>query len=189
MDFLRQYFIEDTALCDDIIDYYNKSSNKTRGGFKNSLGQYVVETDKKQCTEITINITEEVAKQKLFKKYLEQLQLVCNKYVEEFPFSNEYSQWGIIEPINIQYYSPGGDAFKMYHSERTQSKCDRHLVFMTYLNDVTDGGETEFYHQKYKISPEKGKTVIWPSDWTYTHRGLPSLTQEKYIITGWFNYF
>jgi hypothetical protein len=65
---------------------------------------------------------------------------------------------------------------------------DRHLVFMTYLNDVEEGGETEWFHQNLRIKPEKGLTVIWPSDWTFTHRGLPSTIQDKYIITGWFNY-
>ena len=59
---------------------------------------------------------------------------------------------------------------------------------MMYLNDVTDNGETEFLHQNLKIIPEKGKLVIWPSDWTHTHRGITSTTQEKYIITGWFNF-
>ena len=59
---------------------------------------------------------------------------------------------------------------------------------MTYLNDVDDGGETEFYYQKLKVKPRKGLTLIWPADWTHTHRGLSSPTQEKYIITGWLNY-
>jgi hypothetical protein len=59
---------------------------------------------------------------------------------------------------------------------------------MTYLNTVTDEGETEFYHQKIKIRPEKGLTLIWGSDWTFLHRGIPSKSQEKFIITGWFNY-
>ena len=59
---------------------------------------------------------------------------------------------------------------------------------MTYLNDVTDGGETEFYHQQLKIKAERGKTLIWPVDWTYTHRGVVSNTQEKYIITGWYDF-
>jgi hypothetical protein len=59
---------------------------------------------------------------------------------------------------------------------------------MTYLNTVTDEGGTEWYHQNLKVNAEKGKTVIWPADWTFTHRGVPSPTQEKYIITGWFNF-
>ena len=35
-------------------------------------------------------------------------------------------------------------------------QASRHMVFMTYLNDVSDGGETEFYHQDVKVKAEKG---------------------------------
>ena len=61
------------------------------------------------------------------------------------------------------------------------------LVFMTYLNDVLDGG-TEFKYQKLITKAKKGLTLIWPSDFTHTHKGQISNTSEKYIITGWFSY-
>ena len=59
---------------------------------------------------------------------------------------------------------------------------------MTYLNDVNIGGGTEFYHQKVTVLPEKGKTVIWPADWTHTHRGVAAPNEEKIIVTGWYNF-
>lgn len=59
---------------------------------------------------------------------------------------------------------------------------------MTYLNDVTDEGGTQFLHQNVTVQPRKGLTVVWPADWTFFHRGIPSPTQEKRIITGWFNF-
>ena len=37
------------------------------------------------------------------------------------------------------------------------------------------------------VQPRKGLTVIWPADWTHTHRGVPSPSQDKYIATGWYN--
>ena len=48
--------------------------------------------------------------------------------------------------------------------------------------------QTEWYYQKKKIQPKKGLSVIWPPDFTHTHRGIPSPTQEKYIVTGWWNF-
>ena len=66
--------------------------------------------------------------------------------------------------------------------------CSRRLVFMTYLNDIEEGGGTEFYYQKIITPAKKGLTLLWPTDWTHTHRGQVSDTEEKYIITGWFNY-
>ena len=59
---------------------------------------------------------------------------------------------------------------------------------MTYLNNVTDGGETAWKFQNEKVRPEKGLTVIWPTTWMFTHKGVPSLTQTKYIATGWYNF-
>ena len=58
---------------------------------------------------------------------------------------------------------------------------------MTYLNDVPDGG-TEWFHQSLYVPAQKGYTVIWPADWTHTHRGRPSPTTEKQILTGWFEF-
>ena len=59
---------------------------------------------------------------------------------------------------------------------------------MTYLNDVENGGETEFYYQKIKVKPEKGLTLIWSADWTFMHRGITTINEDKYIITGWFEF-
>ena len=69
----------------------------------------------------------------------------------------------------------------------TRSAIFRHLVFMTYLNTVDDGG-THFYYQKLKTKAKKGLTLIWSSAWTHTHRGIISKTKEKYILTGWYNF-
>jgi hypothetical protein len=56
---------------------------------------------------------------------------------------------------------------------------------MLYLNDVDDGG-TEFKYQKLILKAKKGNLVIWPAEFTHTHRGVVSKTKEKYIATGWF---
>ena len=59
---------------------------------------------------------------------------------------------------------------------------------MTYLNDVQDGGETEFPMFGLKVNPEKGKTLIWPAEWTHAHLGAVVKKGNKYIITGWMHY-
>jgi hypothetical protein len=188
VDFLRQYFIEDPSVCDKLIELH-KNSKDTYPGLsydaKNKAGS--VDTSKKDSIDLSFSLqTGEVPQHIL--DYLLQLKEVCMKYVEEFPAVDWYSPWSIVEPFVIQHYRPTG-GFKVFHSEKVgTTTANRHLVWMTYLNDVTDGGETEFYHQGYKVKAERGRTVIWPTDWTYTHRGIPSPTQDKYIITGWYNY-
>ena len=111
-------------------------------------------------------------------------------YLVEYPMAGAYGNFGLVSRTNLQFYPPGG-GYKVYHTERTgrgEPEGSRHLVFMTYLNDVTDAGGTEYLHQKVILQPVKGLTVIWPADWTFTHRGVPSPTEAKGIITGWFNY-
>jgi len=91
--------------------------------------------------------------------------------------------------FNMQRYLPG-EGFFGWHCERAGLKhSNRLLVWMVYLNDVNDGGETEFFYQHHFETPEQGKLLIWPSDWTHLHRGVASLTESKYILTGWFVHY
>tara|TARA_R110002020_G_scaffold211854_2_gene418096 strand:- start:1389 stop:1979 length:591 start_codon:yes stop_codon:yes gene_type:complete len=61
----------------------------------------------------------------------------------------------------------------------------RAFVYTIYLNDVEEGGETEFLHFSKRIKPKKGRIVIWPASFPYVHRGNPPLSGEKYILTSW----
>jgi hypothetical protein len=61
----------------------------------------------------------------------------------------------------------------------------RICAFILYLNDVEEGGETEFLYQKTRIKPERNKLILWPTSYTHIHRGNPPLSGEKYILTGW----
>jgi len=95
--------------------------------------------------------------------------------------------WALRSGIKVQRYDPG----RFYHNWHCENDGDpavvtRHLVYMTYLNDIEEGGGTEFFHQSLQIKPEKGLTLIWPADWTHTHRGICAPNEYKYIITGWF---
>ena len=61
----------------------------------------------------------------------------------------------------------------------------RAFVFSIYLNDVEEGGETEFLHFSKRVKPKTGRIVIWPAAFPYVHRGNPPLSGEKYILTSW----
>jgi prolyl 4-hydroxylase len=186
-NFIYTTFLEDISICDTLIQFHKDCPNKRPG-----LVGSGVRPEIKNSTDVTINnIHFPLIKNPQLLRYHQQLVKVLNNYANMFPYSkNEYMYQQIKEPYNIQHYAPS-QGFYSWHCERGDTHPEtvlRHLVFMTYLNDVTDGGETEFYYQKLKIKPEKGKTVIWPADWTYTHRGITSTTQEKYIVTGWVSF-
>tara|TARA_R100001594_G_scaffold147521_1_gene200679 strand:- start:467 stop:1084 length:618 start_codon:yes stop_codon:yes gene_type:complete len=63
----------------------------------------------------------------------------------------------------------------------------RAFAFSVYLNDVEEGGETEFLHFSKRVKPKTGRIVIWPAAFPYLHRGNPPLSGKKYILTSWMN--
>jgi prolyl 4-hydroxylase len=177
-NFIYQEYLKDLTICDRLIAYHAKA-RKFEGNVFYGVNKNI--KDSSDCNLEGDLMVEYVAV---------QLQSVLDKYMEKFPMCNIYSPFTVIEPPLIQHYKPSG-GFKTWHTERTgfdDLTNRRHLVFMTYLNDVTDEGGTEFYHQKVKTTPKKGLTLIWPADWTYTHKGVVSPTQDKYIVTGWYSY-
>ena len=180
-DFILEYVMDDTAICDQLIDYHkNDTEYKLRGI---TVG-YGAQGGGKVSTDVCIATNNQ---NPAVIAYMRELCSVGLKnYTERY---DHFNHMGIKEPWNIQYYKPEEGYFN-WHCERSCYQSDqRALVFMTYLNDVTDGGETEFYYQQKKVKAVKGKTVIWPTDFTHTHRGVVSLTEDKYIATGWFNFF
>ena len=178
--FIGAWFIDDDSLCDDIISWFEKHEGK-HPGYITKDKERVVDEGWKRSTDLTCDPLDPMSQ-----RYEQELQKVVDKYIEKYPMCNETAKW-TVEDFNVQKYEPGG-GFYNWHSERTSSGivANRHLAFMTYLNDVDDAGETEFWHQKLKIKPKKGLTLIWPADWTHYHRGIPSPTCIKYIVTGWF---
>jgi prolyl 4-hydroxylase len=178
--FIGQYYLDDLSICDSIIEYFKNSPNKKVG----KVGFGDVDKTIKESTDLYLDNGD------LANSYGLAFQRVLDKYMEQYKFCNKYQPFGLIEKVNIQHYLPK-QGFHQWHTERTGKQDlvgSRHLVFMTYLNDVNDGGETEFYYQELKVKPRKGLTIIWPADWTHTHRGITSNTEEKYILTGWLNF-
>ena len=93
---------------------------------------------------------------------------------------------------NIQKYEKGKGGYFHWHSENYPHPTDpnndsmhRVLLWMFYLNDVQEGGETDFFYQGLKMKPKKGSLVIAPSDFTHTHRGSMPISNDKYIFTSW----
>lgn len=123
--------------------------------------------------------------------YETEIYKVVDEYCRLYKFAKEtISPFQMEKPYNIQKYEPNMH-YSVWHCENNGNPPfnNRHLAFLTYLNDLTHDGETEFLYQNVKIRPEKGLTLVWPAGFTHIHRGCPSPTQEKYMVTGWFEYF
>jgi len=172
-------------ICDNIIEsFINNKSRAVEGQSYDGHKQAKI-TNKTIKDSLDLSFDSNILISP-FVDYLEELSKVLHLYLKKYPEANKINKFGITEDINIQKY-PYGGGYKKWHFEDPGDR-NRCLVFMTYLNDVTDAGETEFLYQELKIQPRKGLTVIWPPYWTHTHRGIPSPNQEKYITTGWYSF-
>jgi len=79
------------------------------------------------------------------------------------------------------------EGYHVWHIEHGKGYDNepRAFVFSIYLNDIEEGGETEFLHFSKRIKPKTGRIVIWPAAFPYVHRGNPPLSGKKYILTSW----
>lgn len=98
-----------------------------------------------------------------------------------------------LDPINAQKYEQGVGNYGYWHSEiypqpNENKALHRVLLFLIYLNDVEEGGETDFYHQQRSIKPKAGTIVIAPCGFTHTHRGNIPISNDKYVLTSWMLY-
>jgi hypothetical protein len=79
-----------------------------------------------------------------------------------------------------------GQGYHIWHSEHmSRDTSNRVLAWTLYLNDVEEGGETEFLYYPKRVKPKTGTFVMWPAGFTHTHRGNPPISNTKYIVTGW----
>ena len=172
------YMPEET--CDGLVKHFNKNRDKAKPGA--SLYEGALSTDKTIKDSLDLSLGNNNFDAGIF-EYRMHLPEILNLYVKEYPEVERLDKFNV-EDVNLQWY-PGKGGFKTWHYERgTKGNMNRVLVFMTYLNDVENGG-THFKYQDITTPAIKGLTVMWPPDWTHTHKGQIS-DNKKIIATGWF---
>ena len=179
-------WVMESLICDQIISYYEKNKEKQIQG-STSRGTISLET--KNRRDISISPKELNLKgNEIFNKYFENLFEFYKDYNKQWPFLASIVTQLEIGRFNIGKYIIG-QHFQKIHTERaTLGSLHRLLAFMTYLNDVEDGGSTYFSHYDLDIQPQKGLTIIWPAEWTHAHKGNIVHSGSKYIITGWLTF-
>jgi hypothetical protein len=128
----------------------------------------------------------------------EILLLTLNKHVTKYVEDFETGMFGVTEVGEQFPMGPAGvklqktlpsEGYHIWHSENsTRDTTNRFIFWILYLNDIDEGGETEFIHLSERVLPKAGRLVIAPAGWTHAHRGNPPLTEAKYVATGWMEY-
>ena len=186
-NFIHEDWIADLNICDELIEWFYSKEKEHLSGCDVGNDSNPVDHTRKKSTDYCFSFRGET--EPVVVSYSEELQIFLHRYISAYGFADRVAPYSINEQVQIQHYEPYG-GYRAFHAERTGFKphMARHLVFQTYLNTVEDGGETEFFYQKFKCKAVKGRTLIWPADWTHTHRGIVSPTENKYIITGWYTF-
>ena len=161
-------------LCDELVNIVGRSSIK-----KDRPENYASEPHRQDMQIVLESFFPGMAGQ--------FMNFVGNSLLEylndECPFLKQYT---FISSATLLQKTEPIQGYHSFHCENTAWDLNcRSMAWMVYLNDVEDGGETEFLYQQKKIKPERGTVVIWPGGYTHMHRGNPPMG-DKYIATGWY---
>ncbi len=183
-NFIGSWIITNDNLFENLINFFEKNHNLQKQG---TVGGGI-NLNIKKTKDIKIDPKDlYIEEYSIFKDYIRELFNCYNDYKNQWPFIKQNFKSVDIPSFNLQRYLPG-DHFARIHTERGSTQTmHRIFAWMTYLNDVDDNanGCTYFPHFNLKIKPEKGKTLIWPAEWTHAHSGEILNNGKKYIITGW----
>ncbi len=122
----------------------------------------------------------------LFQAYIEQYKKECNISTKMWPEKHGY------EAIRMKRYLANDyDRFDYHVDVKDYATARRFLAFFIYLNDVEEGGETEFLMDNImfgKVQPKMGRLIMFPPMWPWFHAGLKPVSGTKYFIHSYCHY-
>jgi hypothetical protein len=122
----------------------------------------------------------------MYRQYSALCDQALSLYCDQFPILKS----GRYFHLNCKFQrTRPGEGYHDWHFENGGDSAYRKLVTMLYLNDVAEGGETEFLYLHRRIQPRQGRLLVFPAGFTHTHRGNPPLSGDKYILTSWLEEF
>tara|TARA_B100001175_G_scaffold181108_1_gene153662 strand:- start:488 stop:1081 length:594 start_codon:yes stop_codon:yes gene_type:complete len=178
--------------CEELIKVYEDSVELNYAISRKDMGKDKINVDNNlifpNCKK---HVNDQIFFEAIQPSVQEFVNISWNFYVE---YANKYGVLSSLashrfyDSIKIQKTKPS-EGYHVWHCEHDNRKNgSRLLLVMVYLNDVEEGGETEFLYQSRRIKPKQGTLVICPSSFTHTHRGNPPLTGDKYMINGWIEF-
>jgi hypothetical protein len=168
-------------ICQKIIEEFEKDDRKYPG--KTGAGY---RPDLKCSTDLVIS--KEGPWKQLDKDVYQAVKVGLQKYSDDVPsfaYVTEFSDM-IDTSYQIQRYLPNNKDSFNWHSDCTSyESCNRILAAIIYLNDVEEGGETEFkfFEETMSVTPKIGRLVWFPPNFMFPHRGKIPISNAKYIIT------
>jgi predicted 2-oxoglutarate/Fe(II)-dependent dioxygenase YbiX len=114
------------------------------------------------------------------------LAMALKEFKEIYPYFSDMSRFKDMG-YNLQRYREG-EYYHWHVDADNLAIASRQLVALWYLNDVAEGGTTDFVFQDASVTPEKGKLMLFPPFWTHEHRAGVVKKGVKYIATTWITF-
>ena len=183
--FMCEYEMQDgKEICTEVIERIKLSSRWNQSVTTGGSDRYTRDSDQIYFEASSPAVEHE--------PILEFSQNCLAHYLEKNKEANNCAAFGAREGYNIlRYKGDGSQAYHAVHSDHGFPELThRHLTFCLYLNDIEEGGETEFPQQELLIKPEAGKAIMFPAGWMYSHRSLPHKTgTDRYIFNLFYGFF
>ena len=170
--------------CKNLIQFYYDTPERHVPGLNYGKRENKISTD----IQFNFNDSKNPEIFSVMTPFMQALRRELEEYKKLYACSLESLQsWRFEDDFNFQHYKPGEGYFAWHCESGGVMAMNRKIVWMFYLNDVPNGG-TEFINQNVTTEAREADLVIWPADWTHTHRGQtgPDIDKDKYILTGWF---
>lgn len=185
--FIRVYDnVVPASYCQQLISFF-RSSPWLKPGKAQTLQGDTVQDDHKICDEVHLR---QVFMDEQDSAVIEQWRRIDDKIFQYVnPLLGRYiSEFGHLEgqPIRDEGFRfkryPQGEGRFGLHVDQTPSTPTRVMGVILYLNDVAEGGETNFPRQGVQVSPKAGRLAIAPAAWTHPHEGCMPRSGDKCII-------
>lgn len=173
-------------LCEEIIRRFDADERKVDGGVGYGDGMVSTDHSLKKCKELYLSD---------FADWRDIDEVICKEVTAKMLQLREMnSGLARVNTVNdegyrIKKYENDGTEFFNWHIDQNgRTQGHRYLIFQWYLNDVAEGGETEFRLQEVKVKPVQGRLIAFPPFWTHEHRGLAPVSEPKYILCSWITF-
>ncbi len=169
-------------LCDDMVARFEANpDDQYQGRVGSEMGE---DESLKKTTDLVV--TGKDHWQDVQNNLFRSLAMALQQYSQEYPYFGDLKRFKDMG-YNLQRYQQG-DYYHWHVDADHEALASRQLVAIWYLNDVEQGGETDFYHQHISVKPAKGKLILFPPFWTHQHRAAVIEKGVKYIATTWITF-
>jgi Rps23 Pro-64 3,4-dihydroxylase Tpa1-like proline 4-hydroxylase len=175
-------------VCEQMIERFKNDINKRPSKIGIDGGRIDESVRKSSTLGISGNESWKDIDEIVFKAISKSLK-EYGEYIKRYTLTEIYNT--LYSDLNDEGYTINemkvGEFYDWHIDDMVKNGKRRSLSCVLYLNTLEEdqGGCTEFWCGK-KVRPKQGKILIFPSSWTYIHRGAPVKNSGvKYTCITW----